>query len=110
MAVLEPVWTLGDFIAKARRDAGLDQADIAAACGVSRGLVSRWERDQSEPTARQLLRIAELTSAQYLTDPQNWKLLTVLDLRVVPNANPRLPLVDWARYDPPVDRDLTLVG
>lgn len=99
MALLEPDWSLGDYIAKARRTAGLDQADIAATCGVSRALVSRWERDQSEPTARQLLRIVELTGAQYLTDPQNWKLMNTIDLRVLHNPVPRLP-IDWTTVDP----------
>lgn len=111
MAAVEPLWTLGDYIAKARRTAELDQADIAATCGVSRALVSRWERDQSEPTARQLLQIAELTGAKYLTDPQNWKILTRADLRILLTPNPRLEGVDWDNLDGTTPHpELALVG
>lgn len=55
------VWTLGDYMLKARRDAKLEQKDIAEACGVSRSLVGRWENDLSEPSYRRLVKFAEVT-------------------------------------------------
>lgn len=54
------VWTLGDKIAKARRVAGLEQAEVAAKVGVSRALVGQWENDRSEPRATQLAVLADL--------------------------------------------------
>lgn len=56
------IWTLGDYMLKARRQAKLEQKDIAEACGVSRSLVGRWENDLSEPSYRRLVRFAEVTS------------------------------------------------
>jgi transcriptional regulator with XRE-family HTH domain len=54
----DPIWTLGDRIWKARKDAGLEQADLAEAVGVSRAQISKWERDQSEPRVSELQRVA----------------------------------------------------
>lgn len=54
-------WTLGDKLAKARRVAGLDQDDMSAAVGVSRALVSKWERDCSQPRVGQLVKWADTT-------------------------------------------------
>lgn len=56
-----PVWTLGDLMWKARKDAGLDQSEVAAALNVSRSLVGKWENDKSTPNVRQVVRFAELT-------------------------------------------------
>ena len=60
-----PEWTLGDRIWKARRTAGMEQSDLADACGVSRALVSMWERDQSEPRVSQLEAVADLTGIDF---------------------------------------------
>lgn len=54
-------WTLGDYMRKARRLAGLDQDDVARGIGVSRALVGHWENDRSEPSYRRLVKFAELT-------------------------------------------------
>lgn len=63
-AVAEPLnWTLGDRLAKSRRKAGMEQADIAPLVGVSRALISKWERDLSEPTVTQAQRWADVTDA-----------------------------------------------
>jgi transcriptional regulator with XRE-family HTH domain len=54
-------------MAKARRDAErrfsrkVEQAEVADRLGVSRALVSRWERDLSEPSAKQVLAWADAT-------------------------------------------------
>lgn len=52
-------WSFGDRLAKARRFADLEQAEMALRLGVSRALISKWERDVTEPTASQALRWAE---------------------------------------------------
>jgi transcriptional regulator with XRE-family HTH domain len=68
-----PVWTLGERLRKARRRAGLEQADMAKHFGVSQVAISRWESDQAQP--RDLLTVvrgwAELTNA-----PLGWLLDT----------------------------------
>lgn len=65
-----PIWTLGERMWKARKDRGLEQSDVAKAVGVSRALVSRWERDQSEPGIHQLRKFATELSVDWswLTD------------------------------------------
>src|SRR5947207_7473943 len=60
-ATLNPTWTLGDRISKARRACGMEQADVALALDVSRAQVSKWERDVSEPSASQAVKYAALT-------------------------------------------------
>lgn len=60
-----PTWTLGDRIARARRHARLEQVDLAATMGVSRQMVSKWERDEREPKPSQVERIAEATRVSY---------------------------------------------
>lgn len=62
-----PQWTLGDRIRRARTHKGLEQADVAKALGVSRSLVSMWERDLSDPRVGQIREIAALTRI-----PENW--------------------------------------
>lgn len=57
----DPVWTLGERIRKARNVAGLEQTDIAAACGVARSTVAHWETGRSEPRASHLTQIARAT-------------------------------------------------
>lgn len=60
-AMPEVVWSLGELMWKARKDAGLDQQAVATELGVSRALVGHWENDRSEPSYRRLVRFAELT-------------------------------------------------
>lgn len=63
-------WTLGDRLAKARRHVGLEQAEMAKRLGVSRALVSKWERDGTEPSVTQARRWAEecgITMEELLT-------------------------------------------
>lgn len=91
---LEPNWTLGDLLYKARHDVRLSQTEMGAFVGVSRGTVSRWENNEDEPTVGQLRRLAEATHAPWLLNAQNWKLLRTIDLRVLHNPEPPLPL-DW---------------
>ena len=50
-AVDTPRWTLGDRLRKAREFAGLEQGELAARIGISRGTVSNYElgRGQRPP-------------------------------------------------------------
>lgn len=74
MALLEPVipqWSLGERLAEARRDAGLDQENMAELLGVSRAAVSLWEQDRTQPRnyMRTMERWAEVTNV-----PVDWLL------------------------------------
>jgi transcriptional regulator with XRE-family HTH domain len=66
MTLEAPVWTFGELLWKARKDADLEQSEVAKVLGVSRALVSRWEHDLSDPGRRQLARFIELTGADWL--------------------------------------------
>ena len=48
-----------------RRAAGMTQVELAAACGVSRGTVLRWEDPSTDagPTPAHLIRLCEATGA-----------------------------------------------
>lgn len=50
-ALVPPAWTLGDRLRKAREFAGLEQGELAAHVGISRGTVSNYElgRGQKPP-------------------------------------------------------------
>jgi transcriptional regulator with XRE-family HTH domain len=61
----EPIWTLGNRLWRAREEAGLGQLEMATKLGVSRALVSKWERDKSEPTVRQVKRWAQVTGVPF---------------------------------------------
>lgn len=56
-----PTWTIADRIKRARLLAGLDQDDVAEACGVARPTVSAWETGKTEPKFSSLVRVARLT-------------------------------------------------
>jgi transcriptional regulator with XRE-family HTH domain len=62
----KPPWTLGDRIARARRHAGWEQDDLATRVGVSRALISKWERDKAEPRPSQLERVASETEVSLI--------------------------------------------
>lgn len=101
MALAEPVtpqWTLGEKIWKARKDAGLEQADVARELGVSRALVSRWERDQSEIGAKKLQDFAQLTGT-----PIAW-LMSTFGYKWDTAGEPTLSLIDGT--DAPIQRHL----
>jgi transcriptional regulator with XRE-family HTH domain len=49
----------------ARKMAGLTQRQMAEACGVSEGTVSRWERGIKDPTISQAKRIGEICGVHY---------------------------------------------
>lgn len=70
MAVTTPqsdeLWTLGNLITKARKDAGLSQDELAALIKRARKTISRWETGPWEPRMRDLRLIAAATSAPWL--------------------------------------------
>ncbi len=49
----------------ARKMAGLTQAELARACGVSDGTVSRWEKGIKDPTITQAKKIGEVCGVDY---------------------------------------------
>ena len=53
-------WSLGELIAKARRDARLEQTELADAVGVSRNTISNYERGRSMPPLDVAARIASV--------------------------------------------------
>jgi transcriptional regulator with XRE-family HTH domain len=61
----EPTWTFGNRLWRAREFAEMDQETLANAIGVSRALVSKWERDKSEPTVAQARAWAEATGVSF---------------------------------------------
>lgn len=56
-----PEWTLGDRMAKARRDAGFTAQEIAARIGISRKSVWNYEHDTTKPLTPILRAWAEVT-------------------------------------------------
>lgn len=63
--------TLGESIKKRREELKLSQECVADRLGVSRQAVSKWETGQSEPTASNLIQLAEILeiSLSELVDP-----------------------------------------
>ena len=52
--------TLGESIKKRREELKLSQECVADRLGVSRQAVSKWETNQSEPTAGNLIQLADI--------------------------------------------------
>lgn len=61
--------SLGERITELRKAAGISQYELAKDMEVSRQAVSKWETDQSNPDASNLIRLAEIldTDIEYLT-------------------------------------------
>ena len=49
----------------ARKRVGLTQQEMAQACGVSAGTVSKWEKGIKDPTITQAKRIGEICGVHY---------------------------------------------
>ncbi|MGY6501607.1 MAG: helix-turn-helix domain-containing protein [Acidimicrobiales bacterium] len=77
----DPQWTFGDHLAKARRDAGYSQEQMAALIAqrlertVTKQTISNWENDAAQP--RGLLAVirtwSEITGVREGWLAQNWK-------------------------------------
>lgn len=52
--------SLGNSLAKARKNAGMTQESVAEKLGVSRQTISKWELDETLPDIRQSKRLATL--------------------------------------------------
>lgn len=63
--------TLGENIRKRREELKLSQEYVAERLGVSRQAISKWEKGQSEPTANNLIQLANIfeISLSELVDP-----------------------------------------
>ena len=61
--------TMGNRIAKARKEKGFTQEYVAASLDVSRQAVYKWEKDQSKPDTSNLIALSDLlgVSVDYLT-------------------------------------------
>ena len=57
-----------DRLLELRKERNISQANLAKSLGVSFSVVCYWETDRSEPTAQNIVKIAEFfnTSADYL--------------------------------------------
>ena len=64
--------TLGESIKKRREELKLSQECVADRLGLSRQAVSKWETGQSEPTASNLIQLADILeiSLSQLVEPQ----------------------------------------
>ena len=65
--------SLGDNIRNRREQLKLSQEFLAQQLGVSRQAVSKWETGQSEPTASNLVKLAQVleTTLSELVDPDS---------------------------------------
>ena len=97
-------WTLGELIAKARRDAGLDQPTLARAAKIARSSLSNYETGRSVPPFDVMVRIALVTgvSLEWLATAVNaetapTEVETVSQLRAPRDSNPQPS--DWSSID-----------
>lgn len=67
MAAIVPQWTPGERLAKARKEAGLTQAEMAEKLAVSPGAVAQWETDRVQPRnlRKRLRRWSTITGVSY---------------------------------------------
>lgn len=52
-------------LAAARKNAGLTQRGLAAACEVSESTVINWEKGRTEPSVSQAIKISEVVGIHY---------------------------------------------
>jgi transcriptional regulator with XRE-family HTH domain len=88
----ENVFSLGELMAKAREDAGLDQEQMRQLIGVSRTTISRWENNRGAPSIAEFRTWATVTGADWLWR-QVWSCLTPVDM---PEGQMELALDDHA--------------
>lgn len=50
---------IGDTIALLRKNKGLTQAELAEMCDVTQPIIARWEKNQVQPRAKTLERLAD---------------------------------------------------
>lgn len=88
----DPVFTLGDRLAKARSLAGLTQGDMAARLFVSRTSVNNWERGHTHPAPRKVAAWAAITGVRvewlYGSDTRVYAVRTRISHRRRPRRRP----------------------
>ena len=62
---LAPEFEISAELLKARRRAGLSQAELAARMGTSQSAIARLESGQTLPSTKTLLRFAEATESKF---------------------------------------------
>ena len=67
-SVSEPKLRLTLSVIKARRDAGLTQAELAQRAGLSRATIGAIEQGRANPTFSTLMRIAEALDAELIVE------------------------------------------
>jgi transcriptional regulator with XRE-family HTH domain len=95
--------TAGDVIRRARRMAGLTQAELSERLGTKPSVLSRWENGQVEPGFSAVVRVIEacnLTLADVLreaeADPHD---VALLDTTLAMTVDGRLQrLIDYVRF------------
>ena len=75
-----PTWSFGARLHMARRQAGLNQGQVASRVGVSRPQVGKWERDEAEPRLSEVKRLAVALGVPFawLADESSSSCFTVL--------------------------------
>ena len=78
--------TIGERIAKCRKEKKLSQEYIAESLEVSRQAVSKWENDQSEPDTNNLIKLARLfnVSVEYLANGEEENIKVVYIEKNIP--------------------------
>lgn len=64
-----PEWSLGERLTKARKDAGLDQAEMGALVGKSKAAISAWESNVSAPKPKEFYGIVQTYAEASGLDP-----------------------------------------
>lgn len=110
---LEPTYTLGERIRRARMDRGWQQEDLARVVGVSRPQVSKWERNKAIPDIIEAVAIAEHTgkSLGWLcgVDTRFRCLSASVQVRALPPMLGELQLFDPDHPDTPDSAVLSLI-
>ncbi len=86
-----PEWTFGDRLRKIRREADLDQGQMATRLGISKGRYANWEIDTARP--RDILKIAARIEVEFGT-PRWWILGAVESVYKLPRRDSNLQPAD----------------
>ena len=78
--------TIGERIAKCRKEKNLSQEYIAELLDVSRQAVSKWENDQTEPDTSNLIQLAKIfcVSVEYLANGEEMSPKVVYVEKIIP--------------------------
>lgn len=102
-----PMATLGRKIAAARMEAGLDQAELGEALGVSGTAIGRYERDARRPSYEKLRAIADATKKPveyFLTETGGTREVTINGVTVTGPAEKLADIIRRLQEDLPIER------